>query len=142
MWCYLQDLSEKYSLPPPATLPDWICSGKSSAGLKSADTSTASRGESSALHLTAFELHKHQINCQIHLEFPNFCPPIFFSLSVFKICISESFFMLGNQESGFYKETGVVSVRDLLLTDRHILLFNFSNNSKTLKGRFACFGQP
>ena len=51
------------------------------------------------------------------------------------------FSMLGKQESRFSKETGVVSVRDLLLMDRHILLFNFSNNSKTLKGRFACFRQ-
>ena len=57
---------------------------------------------------------------------------------LFKAWISESFFMPGKQESGFlHKEAGVVSARDLLLMDRHILLFNFSNNSKTLKGRYT-----
>ena len=49
--------------------------------------------------------------------------------------------MPGEQELSFNKETGVVSVRDLLLMDRHILLSNFSNNSKTLNGRYVCFEQ-
>ena len=71
----------------------------------------------------------------LFIEFFYLSPPCF------KEWISESFFMPGEQELSFNKETGVVSVRDLLLMDRHILLSNFSNNSKTLNGRYVCFEQ-
>ena len=55
--------------PPPATLPDWISSGKSSAGLKSADTSTASReATSSALHIKSMHYIAQVINALHRIE--------------------------------------------------------------------------